>query len=107
MLERLFIKKYISEKVLYKLTSKLVEINKMINSWINKYECSDIILTYFKLENLKYVNKIYIDNLEIEKIENFDNNQYKIYKEKSILISIIERIKSYEKENCYNFNSYN
>ena len=41
LLERLFIKKYISEKVLYKLTSELVEINKMVNGWLNNYECKN------------------------------------------------------------------
>ena len=73
----------------------------------DKYICKDIILTYFKLKNLKYVNKIYIDNLDIENIEIYDNNEYKIYKEKSMLISIIEGIRTYEKENCYNINSNN
>lgn len=46
LLERLFIKKYISEKVLYKLTSELVEINKMVNGWLNNYECKN---TWFNL----------------------------------------------------------
>ena len=35
MLERLYIKKYISEKALYNLGNDLVEINKMTTSWIN------------------------------------------------------------------------
>ena len=35
MLERLFIKKYIGETALCKTTNKLVEINKIVNSWVN------------------------------------------------------------------------
>lgn len=34
MLERLFLKKYIGEKALCKITNKLIEINKIVNSWI-------------------------------------------------------------------------
>mgnify|MGYP004574565277 FL=1 len=38
MLERLLLKKYISEKNLYKLTNELVEINKMVTGWLNNCE---------------------------------------------------------------------
>lgn len=38
MLERLLLKKYISEKNLYKLASELVEINKMVTGWLNNSE---------------------------------------------------------------------
>lgn len=38
MLERLLLKKYISEKNLYKLASELVEINKMVTGWLNNNE---------------------------------------------------------------------
>ena len=38
MLERLLLKKYISEKNLYKLATDLVEINKMVNGWLNNHE---------------------------------------------------------------------
>lgn len=37
MLERLFNKRYISEKSLYNLSTKLVEINKMVNGWLGTY----------------------------------------------------------------------
>jgi len=37
-LERLLLKKYISEKNLYKLATDLVEINKMVNGWLNNHE---------------------------------------------------------------------
>lgn len=35
MLERLLLKKYVSEKNLYKLATDLVEINKMVTGWLN------------------------------------------------------------------------
>lgn len=35
LLERIYIMKYISEKNLYKITLKLIEINKMITGWLN------------------------------------------------------------------------
>lgn len=38
MLERLLLKKYISEKNLYKLANELVEINKMVTGWLNNSE---------------------------------------------------------------------
>ena len=38
MLERLLLKKYISEKNLYKLAADLVEINKMVTGWLNNSE---------------------------------------------------------------------
>ena len=38
MLERLLLKKYISEKNLYKLVTDLVEINKMVTGWLNNHE---------------------------------------------------------------------
>lgn len=34
-LERLLLKKYISEKALYKIGTQLVEINKMVTGWLN------------------------------------------------------------------------
>lgn len=34
LLDRLYIKQYISEKSLYKVGNNLVEINKMINGWL-------------------------------------------------------------------------
>lgn len=34
-LERLLLKKYISEKALYKIGVQLVEINKMVTGWLN------------------------------------------------------------------------
>ena len=37
-LERLLLKKYISEKNLYKLATDLVEINKMVTGWLNNHE---------------------------------------------------------------------
>ena len=38
MFERLLLKKYISEKNLYKLATDLVEINKMVTGWLNNHE---------------------------------------------------------------------
>ena len=38
MLERSLLKKYISEKNLYKLATDLVEINKMVTGWLNNHE---------------------------------------------------------------------
>jgi hypothetical protein len=38
MLERLLLKKYISEKNLYKIATDLVEINKMVTGWLNNHE---------------------------------------------------------------------
>ena len=38
MLERLLLKKYISENNLYKLANELVEINKMVTGWLNNSE---------------------------------------------------------------------
>lgn len=38
MVERLLLKRYISEKNLYKLTTELVEINKMVTGWLNNSE---------------------------------------------------------------------
>lgn len=38
MLERLSLKKYISEKNLYKIATDLVEINKMVTGWLNNHE---------------------------------------------------------------------
>lgn len=34
-LERLLLKKYISEKALYRIGTQLVEINKMVTGWLN------------------------------------------------------------------------
>lgn len=38
LFEYLYIKKYISEKQLEKIIFKLIEINKMISSWVSKYD---------------------------------------------------------------------
>ena len=38
MLERLLLKKYISEKNLYKIATDLVELNKMVTGWLNNHE---------------------------------------------------------------------
>ena len=38
MLERLSLKKYISEKNLYKIATDLVELNKMVTGWLNNHE---------------------------------------------------------------------
>lgn len=38
LFEYLYIKKYISEKQLEKIIFKLIEINKMISSWVTKYD---------------------------------------------------------------------
>lgn len=38
MLERLLLKRYISEKNLYMLVTELVEINKMVTAWLNNNE---------------------------------------------------------------------
>ena len=35
MIDRLYMKKYISERQVYKLGNELVEINKMVTGWIN------------------------------------------------------------------------
>ena len=51
MLERLLLKKYISEKNLYKLASELVEINKMVTGWLNNSESKLICFTsYIRLK---------------------------------------------------------
>ena len=47
MLERLLLKKYISEKNLYKLASELVEINKMVTGWLNNSESKLICFTSY------------------------------------------------------------
>ena len=47
MLERLLLKKYISEKNLYKLTNELVEINKMVTGWLNNCESKLIWFTSY------------------------------------------------------------
>ncbi len=38
MFERLLTKRYINDKVAYKLGSQLVEINKMVTGWLNARE---------------------------------------------------------------------
>lgn len=38
LLERLLTKRYINDKVAYKLGSQLVEINKMVTGWLNTRE---------------------------------------------------------------------
>lgn len=48
MLERLLLKKYISEKNLYKLASELVEINKMVTGWLNNSESKLVWFTSYK-----------------------------------------------------------
>ena len=35
LLDRLYDMKYINEKNLYKITTKLIEINKMVSGWLN------------------------------------------------------------------------
>lgn len=47
MLERLLLKKYISEKNLYKLANELVEINKMVTGWLNNSESKLIWFTWY------------------------------------------------------------
>lgn len=47
MLERLLLKKYISEKNLYKLASELVEINKMVTGWLNNNESKFVWFTSY------------------------------------------------------------
>lgn len=47
MLERLLLKKYISEKNLYKLANELVEINKMVTRWLNNSESKLIWFTWY------------------------------------------------------------
>ena len=57
------------------------------------------IIDYFKLDNLKYVNKIVLNNLDIEKIEEYDNNLYNTYYIKLKLIKYLKGLVNYEKEN--------
>ena len=52
-------------------------------------------------ERNKNTNTIILNNLDIEKIDIYDNNQYDNYYFKSQLIKYLERIK-YEKESNYN-----
>lgn len=47
MLERLLLKKYISEKNLYKLASELVEINKIVTGWLNNNESKFVWFTSY------------------------------------------------------------
>ena len=47
MLERLLLKKYISEKNLYKLANELVEINKMVTGWLNNSESKFVWFTSY------------------------------------------------------------
>ena len=55
------------------------------------------IVEYFKLEKLKYENKIILNNLDIEEIENYGNNLYNIYYIKIKLIKWLKGI-CYEKK---------
>jgi hypothetical protein len=60
----------------------------------DKYQLINIdslIDIYFNTEN---TNKIYLDNLEIEKIEEHSNNNYELLEKKTKLIILIERLKS-------------
>ncbi len=41
LLERLFLKKYISEKALYKIGNDLIEINRMTTSWLKGLQDGD------------------------------------------------------------------
>jgi hypothetical protein len=60
----------------------------------DKYQLINIdslIDIYFNTEN---TNKIYLDNLEIEKIEKHSDNNYELLEKKTKLIILIERLKS-------------
>lgn len=52
MLERLLLKRYISERNLYNLTTELVEINKMVTGWLNNCE-SKLYMIYLIYMRLK------------------------------------------------------
>ena len=50
------------------------------------------IVDYFKIKNIKNVNKIILNNLDIEEIINYDNNLYNIYYIKIKLIKWLKGI---------------
>lgn len=51
------------------------------------------IIEYFKLDKLKYVNKIILNNLDIEEINSYDNNLYNIYYIKIKIIKCMKGLK--------------
>lgn len=61
---------------------------------ITSYGESRELIEEFGLENLKNVNKIVIDNLDIVEKEVFENNQYDLFLSKLKLLCIV---KSYKK----------
>ena len=52
------------------------------------------IVDMFGIDNLKNVNKLILDNLDIVKKEEYENNKYDIYYLKIKLIDLINEIRS-------------
>lgn len=52
------------------------------------------IVDMFGIDNLKNVNKLILDNLDIVKKEEYENNKYDIYYLKIRLIGLINEIRS-------------
>lgn len=52
------------------------------------------IVDIFGIDNLKNVNKLILDNLDIVKKEEYENNKYDIYYLKIKLIDLIDEIRS-------------
>ena len=52
------------------------------------------IVDMFGIDNLKNVNKLILDNLDIVKKEEYENNKYDIYYLKIRLIDLINEIRS-------------
>ena len=73
-------KLYPNYLILFRVKDKIKTIN------IDK-EIIDI----FGLNNIRGVNQIILNNLDIEKIEEYENNRYLIYYAKVILISVLNR----------------
>lgn len=69
------------------------------NNLISINEDKDII-DIFGIKSIKNTNTIILNNLDIEKIDIYDNNQYDNYYFKSQIIKYLERIKN-EKESNY------
>ena len=85
----------------YEVIKKLYPNYLILFKVKDKYKSINIdkdIIDYFKLKNLKYVNKIILNNLDVEVREDYDNNLYNIY---YIKIKLIKYLKGlyYEKEN--------
>ena len=74
----------------YKILKELYPNYLILIKDKEKYKSKDIILNVFNEKELINVNKLILDNLDIESITSYENNEYSLFYIKAKLIMILE-----------------